>query len=52
MEEKKLILVYTTLSQSPFSGIKGNLSSDDGNGNENITWKYNYSSFVLLRDYF
>ena len=32
----------------------GNLesfSSDDGNGNENVTWKCNFISFVLLRDY-
>ena len=28
------------------------LSSDNGNGNENVTWKYNFISFVLLRDYF
>ena len=30
----------------------GNLSDDDGNGNENITRKYIFVSFVLLRDYF
>ena len=30
----------------------GNLSSDDGNANENTTWKYNLTSFVLLCDYF
>ena len=23
-----------------------------GNGNENVTWKYNFISFVLLRDFF
>ena len=28
------------------------LISDDGNGKENVTWKYNFISFVLLRDYF
>ena len=30
----------------------GSLSNDDGNGNKNVTWKYNFMSFVLLRDYF
>ena len=29
--------------------IKRNLSSDDGKGNENVTWKYNFISFVLQR---
>ena len=28
------------------------LSSDDGKANENIAWKCNFISFVLLRDYF
>ena len=28
------------------------LSNDDGSGNENVTRKYNFISFVLLRDYF
>ena len=28
------------------------ISSDDGNGNVNVTWKYNFISCVLLRDYF
>ena len=32
--------------------IIGSLTSDDGNGNENVTSKYNFISFVLLRDYF
>ena len=30
----------------------GSLSNDDGNGNENVTRKYIFISFVLLRDYF
>ena len=30
----------------------GSLSNDDGNGNENVTWKYISISFVLLHDYF
>ena len=30
----------------------GRLSSRNGNGNKNITWKYHFISFVLLRDYF
>ena len=30
----------------------GSLSSDEGEGNENVSWKYNFISFVLLRDYF
>ena len=29
----------------------GSLSNDDGNANENVPWKYNFISFVLLRDY-
>ena len=32
--------------------IFGSLSNDDGNVNENVTWKYIFNSFVLLRDYF
>ena len=31
----------------------GSLSSDDGNGNENVTWKYNFIQLCyILRDYF
>ena len=30
----------------------GRLSNDDGNRNENVTRKYIFISFVLLRDYF
>ena len=30
----------------------GNLSNDNGDINENITWKYDFISFVLLCDYF
>ena len=30
----------------------GSLSSDDGNGNKNVTSKYNFVSFVLLLHYF
>ena len=30
----------------------GSLSNDDGNCNENVTRKYIFISFVLLRDYF
>ena len=30
----------------------GSLSNDDGNGNGNVSRKYNFISFVLLRDYF
>ena len=32
--------------------LLGSLSNDESNGNENVTWKYNFISFVLLRDYF
>ena len=32
--------------------IIGSLSNDDGNGNENVTRKYIFVSFGLLRDYF
>ena len=32
--------------------IIGSLSNDDGNGNENVTRKYIFISFVLLRDCF
>ena len=28
------------------------LSNDEGNGNENVTWKYIFISFVVLRNYF
>ena len=30
----------------------GRLSSDDGNCKKNVTWKYNFNSFVLRCDYF
>ena len=30
----------------------GSLSHDEGNGNENVTRKYIFISFVLLREYF
>ena len=29
----------------------GNLSNDAGNGNEHVTWKYNFALLLLLRDY-
>ena len=29
-----------------------NLSNDNGDGNENVTWKHNFIFFVLLCDYF
>ena len=32
--------------------LLGSLSDDDCNGNEDVTWKYIFISFVLLRDYF
>ena len=32
--------------------LKRAVSNDDGNGNENVTRKYIFFSFVLLRDYF
>ena len=32
--------------------VTGSLSNDDGNGNENVTRKYIFILFVLLRDYF
>ena len=32
--------------------LLGSLGSDVSNRNETITWKYNFISFVLLRDYF
>ena len=31
---------------------KGTLRMQNGNANENVTGKYNFFSFVLLRDYF
>ena len=30
----------------------GSLSKDNGDGNKNVTWKYNFILFVQLRDYF
>ena len=39
-------------SPSDQSALIGSLSNDDCNGNENVTWKYIFISFVLLRDYF
>ena len=30
----------------------GNLNYDNDDGNENVTWKYNFILFVLHRDYF
>ena len=32
--------------------LRFSLSNDDGNGNENVTRKYFFISFVLLPDYF
>ena len=29
----------------------GSLSNDDGNGNENVSWKSNFALLLLLRDY-
>ena len=43
-----LWFVKTSPEETSFSG----LSNDDGNGNENVTWKYIFISFVLLRYYF
>ena len=37
--------------ERPFAQLES-LSNDDGNGNENVTRKYIFISFVLLRDYF
>ena len=34
------------------NGAIASLSNDDGNGNENVTRKYIFISFVLFRDYF
>ena len=39
------------INNQPSQSI-GSLSNDDGNGNENVTRKYIFISFVLLRDYF
>ena len=36
----------------PEAHLIGSLSNSDGNGNENVTQKYIFISFVLLRDYF
>ena len=33
------------------TSILDNLSNDDGNANENVTWKYNSTQLQLLRDY-
>ena len=38
--------------REPLSDSVGNSNSDDGNANENVTWKYNFTSFALLRHYF
>ena len=54
-ENEKFTVVF---SRSPknrefgHSTLLGSLSNDDGNGNENVTRKYIFISFVLLRDYF
>ena len=46
-------IMHLLFIASDFSlSLIGSLSSDDGNGNENVTWKYKFISFVLLRDYF
>ena len=31
--------------------VMGSLSNDDGNANENVTWKYKFALPVLLRNY-
>ena len=36
---------------STLSLLLGSLSKDDGDGNENVTWKYNFAFFLLFRDY-
>ena len=33
------------------SKLLGSLSKDDGNGNENVSWKSNFALLLLLRDY-
>ena len=38
--------------QMNWSFLIGSLSNDVGNGNENVTRKYTFISFGLLRDYF
>ena len=38
------------VSQSVSQSV-GSLSNADGNGNENVTWKYNFMFLLLLRDY-
>ena len=50
---RKLIMALSGCPQKNLCFLKiESLSSDDGNGNENVTWKYKFISFVLLRDYF
>ena len=38
--------------ESPLEPTIGSLSTDDSNGNENVTRKYIFLPFVLFRDYF
>ena len=51
--------ILVTVKTPPTTKINENpaysqsfMGCDGGNGNENVTWKYNFISFVLLRDYF
>ena len=48
----KLLLPLPHAQLLPPLLISGSLSNDDGNGNENVTRKHIFISFVLLRDYF
>ena len=49
----KFDLKFCVFLERPFSTSgKGSLSNEDGNGNENVTRKYIFILFVLLRDYF
>ena len=31
--------------------LKGSFSNEEGDGNENVTWKCNFAQLLLLRDY-
>ena len=45
-------LCQKLLRRAPTISGTGTLRSDDGEANENVTLKYNFILFVLLRDYF
>ena len=45
-------LNYSYQQEQESGKVVGSLSNNDGNGNENVTRKYIFISFVLVRDYF